>query len=459
MKTTLARGDQTVRADNRPLNGWKDIADYLGITVRTAQNWERTKGLKVHRTGGKRPRVHSLPRELDEWLERGPGLRFTLGRIRARWVMLVLGSSLLVLLALGTNLLYRTSFRPDSSGPTLEQSRAKLQTEDPRRASFCSVVGSELQILDEEGGMLWRKYLPLLKSPYYQHELELGDRVALDRLCHITAGKVLFGLLAKGTNDHQVLCFDTSGQEQWRFAFGSTARQLRPELQGYYQGEFIVPVSNSRGDFVVAVSSHDTDHPAQVALLDQESGTLLAEYWHPGRFRGYLKADLDQDADEELLLYGFNNPTGLGHPAMVVLNIPFDDSLGNTNRAENYYGADNAREADYFLFPRIEALSAERSKTAVVYAGYDARGNISVVTGAPMSGIYWFYTFDPLLERILDYQASDDLKARHRALFNRRVIRYQFTDAIEASMSRFARFPTAPDGNVVTTLDQTARKN
>ncbi len=434
---------------DRHLIGWKEIADHLGVTVRTAQNWERTKGLKVHRRGGKKSRVHALPHELNEWLERGPNrVRIVFNRVRPRWIMLALIPSLFGILAVRSHLIDSGS-RPNWPGKTPRQSRPVLDSEKPPAPAYCRVEGSEVQILDEGGRILWSKYLPLLKSAYYQHQIELGDRVALDRLCHVTRGNVLFGLLAKGTNEHQVFCFDASGEEKWRFGFGTTTRTLVPELHGYYQGEFVVPVSNSRGDFVVAVSSHDTDHPAQVALLNQESGELLSEYWHPGRFRGYLMADVDQDADEELLLYGFNNPRSLGYPAIALLNVPFDDPAENPNRAENFYAADNAREAGYMLFPRIEALSVERSKTAVVYACYDAKGNIKVVTGAPMSGIYWFYTFEPLLERIIEFQAGDDMKAHHRDLYNRRLLGYEFTEEVEASMAWFERFPTAPDGDSV----------
>ncbi len=53
------------------LNGWKEIAEYVGRGIRTVQRWERELGLPV-----KRPRNHlrspvvAIPSEIDEWLRR-----------------------------------------------------------------------------------------------------------------------------------------------------------------------------------------------------------------------------------------------------------------------------------------------------------------------------------------------------------------------------------------------------
>jgi tetratricopeptide (TPR) repeat protein len=52
----------------RRLDSWKDIAAYPNRTVRTAQRWERTDGLPVHRhEGHKRSSVYAFTAELDAW--------------------------------------------------------------------------------------------------------------------------------------------------------------------------------------------------------------------------------------------------------------------------------------------------------------------------------------------------------------------------------------------------------
>lgn len=53
------------------LNGWKEIATYLGKSVRAAQRWERELGLPVHRirtAAGQS--IYALRSEIDEWRRR-----------------------------------------------------------------------------------------------------------------------------------------------------------------------------------------------------------------------------------------------------------------------------------------------------------------------------------------------------------------------------------------------------
>lgn len=52
------------------LDSWKEIAGYLGRSVRTVQRWERQEGLPVHRLQHDRlGSVYALPAELDAWWE------------------------------------------------------------------------------------------------------------------------------------------------------------------------------------------------------------------------------------------------------------------------------------------------------------------------------------------------------------------------------------------------------
>lgn len=57
--------------EDKFLTSWKDIAEYLGKGVRTAQRWERDLGLPIRRPSGlgrKNP-VIALSQDLDDWLE------------------------------------------------------------------------------------------------------------------------------------------------------------------------------------------------------------------------------------------------------------------------------------------------------------------------------------------------------------------------------------------------------
>ncbi len=55
------------------LNGWKEIAFYLGRGVRTAQRWEQQSGCPVRRRkGAPRSAVFAFAEELDGWVARTP---------------------------------------------------------------------------------------------------------------------------------------------------------------------------------------------------------------------------------------------------------------------------------------------------------------------------------------------------------------------------------------------------
>src|SRR5581483_10409885 len=56
---------------SRELSSWKEIAEYLGVHVRTAQKWERERGLPVKRLAGARSRVVADTAALESWKRTG----------------------------------------------------------------------------------------------------------------------------------------------------------------------------------------------------------------------------------------------------------------------------------------------------------------------------------------------------------------------------------------------------
>lgn len=64
----------TRNAKPRELRGWKEIADYFDVSVRTAQLWERNLGMPVRRLSERSGRVYCLVEELETWRqEADPG--------------------------------------------------------------------------------------------------------------------------------------------------------------------------------------------------------------------------------------------------------------------------------------------------------------------------------------------------------------------------------------------------
>jgi predicted DNA-binding transcriptional regulator AlpA len=58
------------------LNSWKEVAQYVGRSARTIQRWERYLGFPVHRPAGRRKSaVIAVPTEIDEWIKKAPVIR------------------------------------------------------------------------------------------------------------------------------------------------------------------------------------------------------------------------------------------------------------------------------------------------------------------------------------------------------------------------------------------------
>jgi hypothetical protein len=57
----------TAGPPSKELTSWKEMADYLSVSVRTAQHWETERGLPVRRLPGEKGRVGANSAELDRW--------------------------------------------------------------------------------------------------------------------------------------------------------------------------------------------------------------------------------------------------------------------------------------------------------------------------------------------------------------------------------------------------------
>lgn len=54
-------------ATSPELTSWKEIATFLGVSVRTAQKWEAERGLPVRRLPGGRSHVSARIEDLAAW--------------------------------------------------------------------------------------------------------------------------------------------------------------------------------------------------------------------------------------------------------------------------------------------------------------------------------------------------------------------------------------------------------
>ena len=169
------------------LDSWKEIAAYLGRSVRTVQRWERESGLPVRRVKSAKESgsVYAFRSELDAWLERGKPEEKELSpqasasqRSNRRWVLA--GAFGLAVLAALTAGLRFDSDEP-SSGPTpIALTRDGGVTADPA----VSADGKWLAYTsDRDGGDdldIWIQPLPLGSASPTQITNRPGNEIRPD---------------------------------------------------------------------------------------------------------------------------------------------------------------------------------------------------------------------------------------------------------------------------------------
>ncbi|HYG98003.1 MAG TPA: hypothetical protein VD837_02655 [Terriglobales bacterium] len=305
------------------LTSWKEIADYLGVTVRTAQNWERERGLPIQRAPGGRSQVSALISEIDAWRQ-CPVLENHVASVehvesdatspaelvaielvqppapassRRQWVT---GTGILALVLVIAAVTY------------------VARTQARRNPALFRIEQNVLVVLDVQGREIWRHAFPadingaVETSPsryFWTGDLD-GDGDTEVLFVHQPA--------ARGIGDAVVYCFSRDGRVRWTFTPGRTVRTQTEEFAPPYHVHQIAVVPH-RGKSYIAVSAyHHLYHPNQIAVLTP-AGKMVREYWHSGTLRHMAAGDLNRDGAPELYVGGVNN--GSKAATLIVLDL------------------------------------------------------------------------------------------------------------------------------------------
>jgi hypothetical protein len=335
-----------VRAEE--LRGWKQIADYLRVSIRTAQNMEKEQRLPVRRGAGIKGQVFALPAEIDEWrLHKKPSPASVplepepfgaVGQNRRRWLYAVGGSTFLAVGGAADHLLSRLTVGRNGVP-------AQFRVEGPR-----------LIISDNQGRELWTHVFgeELIESAYVRE---------IPRLCQFAdlgddnQIETIFSVMPRSTEaERSLLCFSSDGRPRWKFVPGKTVidnlgRSFAPP---YWPNGFQVVRSKLAAPSKIVVSSnHNWSFPNQVAVLDGRTGRLLSQYWHRGHLLHMAMADIDGDGEPELLLGGVNDAPEYRRATLVVFDIDkVSGASRNPGGEVNYKGMDPGTEKRIVFFPR-----------------------------------------------------------------------------------------------------------
>jgi hypothetical protein len=311
------------------LCSWKEIAAYLGVTVRTAQKWEHERGLAVrHLPGSRRGRVLITIGELDAWKQSSTvpatGTAPALKRhVAWRWFVPL---AVVMLLALIAVLAW-----PRAGAP------ARFRIEH-----------NALVVTDDHGRDLWRKTFDALHPAAYA----TGDKVWFGDLDAAGETAVLFLLISGKTGaPAPLIAYNKDGSERWRFVPGRAVRTATGHFAPPFRAEhFLVAPLGRDGSRRIAVTSTHLYYACQIALLDT-NGHLLREYWHSGHLQHLLAADLQQQGWNALVIAGINN----ARKAATLLVLDPDHFTGASREELPEYQLQDFPppvEAARLLFPR-----------------------------------------------------------------------------------------------------------
>ncbi len=267
------------------LNGWKEIAAYLGVSIRAVQQWEKDRALPVRRASGTKGRVWAEPEDIDRWrheLSSPPTVEPS--PRRAGWLVAASVSAFVALAAIGISALRN-------------------------QAEVARVVhdGRQLVATDTSGRVLWSHRFKSVREAAAGYKRPEGIFVDLD---DDGRAEVLAQNLPKPDRleDDGLFCFAASGRLMWQFKPGRSVRTAQGVFDPPYQITKVVAFRSRVGGpwRIAVVSVHSTYFPSQVAVLD-EHGKLLREYWHAGHLHDAVAADHDRDGKPELYIVGLSN--------------------------------------------------------------------------------------------------------------------------------------------------------
>jgi hypothetical protein len=456
-------------------SSWKEIAAYLGISVRRAQQWETELGLPVERFAtNQRARVRARRSEIDRWRRErtepsrpltngtpspepvldlslppaeaarrdagsgtGAGAAWT-ARTRRRAAAVV---AVLPLLAVAS--WFAWSALHPAPGPP----------------ASAGIVNGELQVLDGHGAPVWRTGFP--EGPARLNVVALPpEKAGVAWRTNTTLvqdvdgdGKVevLFVLSTTMGNGavlgNRLICYDAGGTERWRYAPGRKTRWQDRQFDAAYSIWWVLGPFSIDGKRRLLVSASNSFFPCQISLLDAATGRLVGEYWHFGALLSGVVFDANGDDRLEVFAGGVNNPgPGNGSPALVELDLPLP---APRPAVANVFDSPPVKEVAYLLFPPVDAFALDPYPAAVTWIRLDDWGRLQLAVSQghnyPSRGQV-YYTLDSHIAAV-EARADDLLKAYHEDPHRAGRIDHRLDEQEMQGWRGLLRFETMPNAN------------
>ena len=412
------------------LQTWKEISAYLGCDSRTCARWERDLGLPVYRLKGMgKSRVFAYRSEIDAWrgkrahsrpLENKSEPSSRRKRMKVHYFVLA-GA---VVMAAVLIFLPRSSKNP-----------ADFRIED-----------SELVVVNDKGRELWRydtEKKNLVDDEAYRERSQYRRRgQTLRRVNKVFLPQIMIAdidgdavhevLFSIQTQDEfgegELLCFDASGTEIWRFQTGMKLVFGRDPYSGDYRiSGFMIDDLDFDGNIeIVVIADHKYYFPTRLSVLDA-NGKVRGDFWNSGRLVDLQFLDLNGNGKKEILTAGMNNEYKC--PVLVVFDVGRIE--GASPQENNEYTCSACKpgtEMYYLRFPRTDVDRLDFLMDCIWRIDIFKNGRVSLMTHR--SNI--FYELDYDLKPV-DVRLSNSFEQAHRkAVREGRISSVLNNDYIEA---------------------------
>jgi len=402
----------------RELDSWKEIADFLEVTPRTAQKWEEQRGLPVRRMQGPRGRVLAFADELETWKRTTKVAAKVHSRsTSSKFIRLGALTAAVLLTALG----------------------GLWWASRPRHAAAWSLEDSTLVVMDARRNVLWRKPLSGgVHSSYYASPH--GRRAWFGDLDGDGTTEMLFSYTSadRHRNGSTLISYSHKGEERWRFSttHSVSTRSERFDPPFVISDFAVAPLDGGPGLSILVNFEHSLYYPQRLALLTSD-GRLRADYWHSGRLPLLAISDLDGNGTNEILLAGTNNARKQAELVVLDPNRMNGASDETGNPDYQISGLPLARELVRVLFPR-SCINLQFEPRNAVSTFAVLADSITVLVAERLSTantplVLYHLTKDFQLRKA---EFADSFRREHAALRADGQVKHQLSAEEEVAMRR-----------------------
>ncbi len=429
-------GSQHPPAPQLRLNGWKEIANHLGKSVRSVQRWEKEYGLPVHRIGREGGEiVFALSDEVDRWAIRNASRPDAESELApspvapaapaapvapaiGRWLrpfVVVVG---MLIVVVPTLWMWGTGARPQPASATVQ--------------------GEYLVVKDAEGRRLWQRRLGFVpgQRTYDAPNPPAGAApILLADLDRDGSVEVIFRKAALHRESGQgVTVFNSDGTERFTTALQDTVKFGTTEYAGPWAAYrmFVTDDGGGRRSLWVAFI-HGLWFPSLLVELDA-SGATKGRYWSNGYIESVTVATW---AGREVVLVGGTHNETKGASLAVFSRGAVSGSAPATVDRYRCTSCGPGGPAEFLVFPRQSAARALDGQATINETWVDEHGRIHVLAseGPAEDGHFGYgvwYALNPDLS-IQERQFTSSSKAVHEGLVREGAIHDPFGEAPPAT--------------------------